>query len=776
MTFVTYSFFIIGLLASGIPVLLHLLMRGKPKRIVFPPLILIQARLNVTKRNFQLKQILLLLLRILIFVIVGLLLSRPTLKLGDWFFANHSANGNHSFVSSVTNSLATQESPIAAALVVDTSPRMNYVLANISRLDAARSYAQWVLGQLPKSSRVAVVDAKREPAAFQIDPLAASQRLQRLNIENNGRTVAESVLDAIRLLDESKMEQQELYVFCDLTQPSWQPEHVKSINNAVEAFKSNNAGGTVTRNVYMVDVGVESPNNCGVTNIHLSDQVASVDMPITLTAEVIQIGDAQSRTAELWLENAGANNTVNNAGDNDNKSERRGSRQIRFAASNNITGQMLTFQLPSLPVGVHHGTIRIDDSDPFGADNTAYFTVDIRSAWQVLIVAPKPVDEHDEYVREILNPSQTPLNPAQTKIGSLFKTETVPPESLERMTLADLQQYSAVMILDPSPLPPTTWKALSDFVGGGGGAAFFLGRRATPPAEFNLPIARDLLGGFPVRQARSGGELWIVPDDYIPSIFSSFRPLSVAETPWQELPVSRYWEMDNLVERVEQAARFSDGRPAILTRRFGRGIAVTMTTPVSDPPYSPANVSPDERHWNYLTDPSWVFMALIDGIARTLVGIGEQKLNFEIGQPAVLTISNATVPANCLLSRPDGTSVRISPNAAERQVRVTTNDNPGQNYIRGTGTKERLNIGFSTNFTPSISDFRRIGTETLDEAFGKNNYRVARTPKEIEVGIARSRVGAELYPVLFMMLCLFFVGEYVFANYFYGRGKSANTV
>ena len=83
MTFVTYSFFIIGLLASGIPVLLHLLMRGKPKRIVFPPLILIQARLNVTKRNFQLKQILLLLLRILIFVIVGLLLSRPTLKLGD---------------------------------------------------------------------------------------------------------------------------------------------------------------------------------------------------------------------------------------------------------------------------------------------------------------------------------------------------------------------------------------------------------------------------------------------------------------------------------------------------------------------------------------------------------------------------------------------------------------------------------------------------------------------------------------------------------------------
>ncbi|MDR1962997.1 MAG: BatA domain-containing protein [Planctomycetaceae bacterium] len=45
MIFTTFSFFLGALAASAIPVLLHLLMRGKPKRIEFPALMFIRKRL-----------------------------------------------------------------------------------------------------------------------------------------------------------------------------------------------------------------------------------------------------------------------------------------------------------------------------------------------------------------------------------------------------------------------------------------------------------------------------------------------------------------------------------------------------------------------------------------------------------------------------------------------------------------------------------------------------------------------------------------------------------
>ena len=56
--------------------------------------------------------------------------------------------------------LGDQEAPVAAALVFDTSPRMEYRQQNQTRLEVAQETAEWLLPQLPPESDVAVVDSR----------------------------------------------------------------------------------------------------------------------------------------------------------------------------------------------------------------------------------------------------------------------------------------------------------------------------------------------------------------------------------------------------------------------------------------------------------------------------------------------------------------------------------------------------------------------------------------------------------------------------------------
>ena len=73
-----------GLLLAAVPVVLHLLMRARPKKIDFPALRLLE---NVRKQNSQrmrLRHIGLLLLRILVLVLLVLAVTRPTLPAANY--------------------------------------------------------------------------------------------------------------------------------------------------------------------------------------------------------------------------------------------------------------------------------------------------------------------------------------------------------------------------------------------------------------------------------------------------------------------------------------------------------------------------------------------------------------------------------------------------------------------------------------------------------------------------------------------------------------------
>ena len=107
-----------GLAAIGLPILMHLLMRQKPKHLLFPAFRFLQQRAKTNQRKIRLRHLILLLMRIGLIVLICLALARPRL------FSDRVGFG--------------QNQLIAAVILIDTSPSMEYGVAGKSRLEEAR--------------------------------------------------------------------------------------------------------------------------------------------------------------------------------------------------------------------------------------------------------------------------------------------------------------------------------------------------------------------------------------------------------------------------------------------------------------------------------------------------------------------------------------------------------------------------------------------------------------------------------------------------------------
>jgi hypothetical protein len=238
---------------------------------------------------------------------------------------------------------------------------------------------------------------------------------------------------------------------------------------------------------------------------------------------------------------------------------------------------------------------------------------------------------------------------------------------------------------------------------------------------------------------------------------------TLEQFPWEAQAIYRYWELNEFSSRADIAARFSDNRPAIITQTLGRGRTVMVATPASER----ADV---ERPWNDLPrgEAPWIFMLFAEGIAKHLVGMGNQKSNFSVGEQVILRPNITTFPATCLLGKPQGPSERLIPDSVRREIVVPATTEPGNYTVRSGGTgQSALDVGFSANLPPGVTLLQRVDKSVLDKHFGVDNYQVVRTPQEIEFNLARRRIGQDLYAAIMLLLACLFAVEYIFANRIY---------
>ena len=579
MGFVNLSLLIGGVLV-GIPVVLHLIMRQRPKQLVFPALRFVRRKQESNVRKLQLRHWLLLALRCLAIGLLAAALARPRAAsevFGNWLLAGGTGallvfvvvlavvaalmrksrvvvgvlGGAAAVLLAIFLTLlittlnagarllvGDRQAPVAAVLVFDTSPRMQFRQQNRTRLEQARETGSWLLEQLPPDSEVAVMES-RAPLGFEaqggfaLDLDAAAKAVRRLAPTGAPRPLPEVVEEALQLASESTLTQKEIYVFTDLTQAAWATANTTALTQKLQA------DGAPA--VYLIDVGVEKPINASVGDLLLSSQTLVQNGTLELQAQVKCVGEGGTRTVELLVEDPAPDRPVVR----DRKvvlPELRLRDQVILEVPADAS-QLVRFRVDRLPLGVHHGVVRLRGSDGLAIDDERYFTVEVKQAWPVLIVAPAGVNT------DLLTLALAPETAADPTVAGEVPPANYQCEVISQGDLvnATLNHYAAVAFLDPKPIPPDLWERLAEYVRSGGSLAIFFGHNARPADAFNEKPAQDLLPGRLTRQTRAGSfDLFVTPERLDHPALAPFRGIPTENVPWNLFPIFKHWDLEEL--------------------------------------------------------------------------------------------------------------------------------------------------------------------------------------------------------------------------------------
>jgi len=792
MAFVNASLLFGGMLMA-VPIILHLVMRQKPRPLLFPAIRFIQQRRESNRRTLRLRHWLLLLLRALLIMLLAAAIARPSVDSDHW--GNWLVIALVSFlfllvlaatVSSWLNRrgrilvallllvtlllaagdlvlmarvidrdgeamLGDQEAPVAAVLVIDSSQRMGYQHENLSRLEKVQQTANWLIQQLPSDSEIAVLGSSGRQQVFAIDFAAARKTVDRIQLNSVTRPLADVVRDGIDLLETSRLPRKEIYIFTDLTQGAWQD------SSQLKTVLEQEQHADVL--VYLVDEGVTDPFNFAVGPVTLSQQTLTTNGTFQLRTELQHIGGGGEREIELYLEEPDLQLPIFQDGQQRIPRATRRARQ-HMAVGENGTKQV-KFQLQGLPLGIHQGWIRLVGDDGLAIDDTRYFTIRVRAPWQVLVVAPERVPAR--FFTEAISPfSLRQTGQAQ------FNCTVVRQGEAGSEVLADqqLEDFTAICLIDPQPLAEADWQRLLQFASQGGGIGFMLGHNADV-AGFGNPLAEQLIGGRLLREWRPAGSTFLDPVDETHPVMAEFREVSTS-VPWQEFPVYRYWQME--LAGAREILRYANSEhAAVVAHRVGQGRTITFTTPVSEP-FQVTGRQP----WNDLVsgENAWPYFILANQVARQLVRSGESRLNYLAGETVQLVNDAKRDAERYQLFAPQGEPQPV--NAVEGRLTVKFTEEVGAYRLKGEREGPVIR-GFSVNGHAHQSQLARVTVEHLDKLLGTDRYQLARGRDEIQFGVRQKRLGQEFFPLLILLVAIVLALEHVLANRFYGRAADSGS-
>lgn len=810
---------LLGILLAIIPVILHFLLRSKPKKLIFPALALLQKRKVQNSRRLKLRHLWLLLQRILVIAIIVIALARPALPPANYNFSSYelimlltiigiaigaynllmrryqrqrlsqqTLNTTRTFLRGGIGALAfvlalllvfwpyqrriaaeiseplpavSENIPVTAVFLFDTSLSMDYRHESRSRLDQAKEIANQHLSNLPAQSRVSVLNSSSEELSpYQSDLNAVQSRINSLKTSAYSLFLDDRLRTAInRQEDDFKRSQsqqpatdspgsdqfiREIYLYTDLSRSAWRSQPSQLIRQQLEKLK--------WLGIYIIDVGVTSPNNIGISQIKLSRNSVTLGNTVRLKTEIVTSGiTAENTLLELFTQNEKGQlikrdqrplSTVNPSDTDTNSSSE---------------GSQLEMSLPNISQRLTQGELRITSSDPYVPDDVRYFTILAEAPPEILIVSPDA--RSAELWSDALAPERLVAlkkNRYQCRVASLNEIETLP-----------LEQFAAIYLINVPALPETSWRLFTEYTANGGGLCLILGSDADSPesmiVSFNSETAQKLL---PLELL---GSLKFIPPEFLDlennqhGLFSYFQTLG-GTTELSSMEVSRFWRVKP-TNGGQVIATYTDSRlsPAIVEQPLGQGKVVVITTGI------------DAQGWSQLLYARWSYLAFADQLTRYLIHSHVNRTNYLAGEVASYQWpSSLTPPQSFLLRTPDMKQLPIAVKTGANQVSIPETKITGHYQLSDNFSNQtRLSTGFSVNVSPRESDFQPLTAAELDQILGKNRYSLTRDMEGLKRTIRTGRLGVEVFPLLTTILLLFFCLEHFTANYFYEVDQSA---
>ncbi len=774
-----------GLALLGVPVLVHLMMRQKPRRLAFPAFRFLRQRSLINRRKMRLQHLLLLLLRMAVLAALILALAQPKANLpravASWF-----GRGG--------------PGPAAAVLVFDVSYSMEYHVDGVSRLDDARHRALELLHDLPPGSRVAVLDTG-EGAGDEADDdwvVTPAQLDSRINKGLRFRPVRAPLVRLIERAAEMLAKPGEgpepssrrLYVFSDRTTTSWDAEAAKRLR------LPDGAQATY------IDLGVDKPVDLGITKVEVSPTVAPPGGEVNVHVEVRAVGGDFDANLLCLMDDA----------------EAAAPRPVRPSASAGFDFKLKApapARRPDSPAGViteaHQVVVKFCRAsgkpfdDDLEHDNKRYATFFVRDdakrpGRRVLAIADDLGTPKEPGPAAYWNPALMAYLPYHPADG--FASEVRTAADAAKFRQKDLEPYRVVCLCQTAaPFSPEFWKALEDYVNDGGGLAI------VPPTS---PLTADDLN----RWNKALKDHNLLPAELIDLTnapdgthvywedFTDSHPLTRPFYDWKRGAnpdfaqealqpfVRRYWEVKPVEGKSLVISRYDDDKsPALVELKRGegakeakRGGVLLFTTRLDRP--APKDTA--DHDWNNFYIGSSFGMVLINEACKYLAGDSSaENPNFECGAPVILPLPASAPRGEYRVNAPDPTlsasecSITVGKDDGSLEVRAASA--PGTYTVFDPGGN--VYTAFSLNVSPDESRLDRLPAAEIEKALGPGSVLTAE-PGVSLTGPLRERAAAAtaadsppeplpLLPLLMVLTLLFLTFEGLMANRFYERPSSA---
>jgi len=802
---------IFGALAAGVPIVLHLIARKEPRREIFPAVRFLTQRFETNRTRLKVKRWWLLLLRVLALVALAVALARPTIHqdvstrwlmlgllvasgvallvlatiavfrdlgrstaiglalAGATILVAALGWGGYSLASQTTPTIEVT-TPVAVALVVDNGPSSAWVTDDRQRLTEMQDHMQWIIGQLPETSRIAVVDRSSQAIAFSVDARAAMARAGQIKVRQAAVPLAPRIESAARLLRTSDLPDRMVVVISDLDQSTWQPSPPRPLVSQSDVSITVLDVGDFDRRNRQLRVP-----NIDTTPPRLQPQTILAGVRVTEAADPASDPNraTSSVTAELKLYEIDASKPVMRDGELVLPDLKTVDRKVIDATPGRDTDFSMT--LPPLPEGLHHGQLRLVGNDAMPLDDVRYLTWSVGPPTPLLIVAGDR-DQSDL----IAWAATSPLDPDDPEAAF----------DVDRVAFADLaavrvEDYPAIVLLDPTARV-LQQDSLKRYVDGGGNVVVALGPALDRSAVSGTgPVANRAatdLGSLP-RPKR----VWKVPDEgsFLQvvrgghPIFAGFQGLTT-QPRWSDFRVRLYWQLETSPEDRVLARFAGTDHPALLVRPSGEGRWLILATPLAAGDAGPGR-------WNDLfgTD-AWPTFILVRQMIEVMAGPPSQQRVITVGNAQRLPIptgdqnlaDRGTDPATrWQLFGPASISPQPIEVAAGAENLVINNvDEAGTYWLRS----PTASTGFSANLPGEVVGGTKIRADDLVAWFGeaaedapRPTFRLVRDREAIEFVGGDSPVTVPLRSPAMLLALAVFLLEQILGNRFYRSGGSA---
>ena len=174
--------------------------------------------------------------------------------------------------------------------------------------------------------------------------------------------------------------------------------------------------------------------------------------------------------------------------------------------------------------------------------------------------------------------------------------------------------------------------------------------------------------------------------------------------------------------------------------------------------------------WNDLPRSGW-FVVLVDQLVGYLVQRAGESFTYEASASLAVQLFPPRPVTEFSVVAPDG-SQRPGRSRNGRVLSVAVTGALGHYRVRGRGDAEPYRAGFSLNLGTAERDLRRLSGDDFDQLLGSGRYQLARDLDELERRVGDLRIGREVFPMILLLLLVVFCLEHLVANRFYEADQS----